>query len=626
MLGTLTTIFGTEVLKIILANNLKKMNLEMFHFEKDEMNKFKNNFPKFYGNHFKEICKWADSIPFIGLAKPKKTEVSTIELIIASDIIRYKDDDKQKINEFDILNTNENILLLGAPGAGKTTTLKRLIIKYFCDFKELENPGFPVLVRLRDIPFESTLYKYILDIFGIRYEDKITKFNKKIKKKDKESEEIYVEEEVIVEKVTTYVGKTPINIFMANFLNESNCLLMLDGIDELHKSVQLKTFREIEELGLKLDKARIIMTVRKSELNKIIDSFTTFEIASLSFSQIREISSKWLVNSDDFIIELEKKPYKDLANRPIFLTFLLILFEKYSTLPTQPSEVYEDTTYLILKEWDEHRDIIRLSKYGDFNTRKKIKFISELSYNLTYKVKQKVFSTRDLEQIYELISKKYGLPEDDAKSVVSEIESHTGLIVESKSRNFEFSHLSMQEFLCAKHIVNLPYSKETINYFLEYPEPLAIAICISGEPSLWFANLILNSSLNITNFKTKVKVYFSSIYTLLSRLLVETPSFKESEELGLAFFYLITNLHSNSNFKLLIDEWFEYPNVKESIAMCLRTTHFSTTARGYYLITRKNVTQTDYFINIPNSGEIPNEFIKKMVSENLIKLKNNLIE
>ena len=217
------------------------------------------------------------------------------------------------------------------------------------------------------------------------------------------------------------------------------------------------------------------------------------------------------------------------------------------------------------------------------------------------------------------------MPEDDAKSVVSEIESHTGLIVESKSRNFEFSHLSMQEFLCAKHIVNLPYSKETINYFLEYPEPLAIAICISGEPSLWFANLVLNNSLNITNFKTNVKVYFSSIYTLLSRLLVETPSFKESEELGLAFFYLITNLHSKSSFKLLIDEWFAYPNVKESIAISLKKTHFSTTRRGYHLVTRKNATQTDYFIKVPNNGEIPDEYIKSLKNENLITLKNDHI-
>jgi predicted NACHT family NTPase len=626
MVSGIAKIIGTEILKLIVSNGLKKIKPEMFHYEKDEMEKFKDNFKKQYGNHFREICSWANSIPFIGLAKPKETDSSTVELIIASDIIRYERGDEHKVNELEILNSQHHILLIGAPGAGKTTTLKRIILKYFNEFSSMDNPGYPVLVRLRDIPAESTLFKYILDIFAITYIDKEIKVEKTRKKKDEKTKEIYYEE-YVEEKLITYVGTTPIQNFMAVFLNESNCMLILDGIDELHKSIQLSTFREIEQLGLKLDRAKILMTVRKSELNKVIDSFTIFEIAALSSKQIREIAGKWLKNSDQFIIELEKKPYRDLANRPIFLTFLLILFERYSTIPMQPSEVYEDTTYLILKEWDEHRDIVRTSRYGDFNTRKKLKFIAELSYCLTYKIKQKVFSSKDLEKIYIQINSKYGLPDDDVKTVVSEIESHTGLIVESTYKNFEFSHLSMQEFLCAKHIVNLPYSKETIAYFLEYPEPLAIAVCISGEPSIWFANLILNSSLNITNFKSNEKPYLRSVYSILTRLLVETPSFSKSEELGLAFIYLISNLHPNKNFELLLDEWFEYPEVKESLALGLKKCKFSTTRRGYHLITKTNPTNTNYFITIPNSGEIPDNYIKKMREANLILLaRTGIIE
>lgn len=643
MISGIAKIVGTEVLKTIVSSTIKKIKPEMFNFEKDEMSKFKNNFPKFYENHFKEICRWADTIPFIGLAKPRNTGKSTIELIIASDIVRYESNHELKINESEILDTNDHILLIGAPGAGKTTTLKRLILRYLNEFSSLENPGFPILVRLRDIPPELTLFKYILNIFSISYHDEVIKVEKIVRKKSKKGKSNKIQsrferqnelidfdedyENIVEEKILTYVGNTPIDNFMATFLNENNCMLILDGIDELHKSVQSNTFKSIKQLGLKLDRAKILMTVRKSELHKIIDSFVIYEIASLNPSQIKEIASKWLDESDKFIIELEKKPYKDLANRPIFLTFLLILFEKYNTLPTQPSEVYEDTTYLILKEWDEHRDIVRISKYGDFNTRKKLKFISELSYYLTYKIKQKVFSSRDLENLYIQINKKYGLPDNSAKSVVLEIESHTGLIVESTFKNFEFSHLSIQEFLCAKHLVNLPYSKETISYFLEYPEPLAIAICISGEPSIWFANLILNSSLNITNFKQNEKNYLSSVYTLLTRLLVETPAFKRSEELGLSFFYLISNLQSNDDFKLLLDEWFNYPEVKESLALSLKNCHYSTTRRGYYIITKKTITETEYFIRVPNTGEIPNNYIKHLQNQNLIALtKQNIIE
>ncbi len=651
MIEGIAKIIGTEVLKTITSNTLKRIKPEMFNSEKDAMTKFKENFAKHYETHFKEVCKWAGTIPFIGLAKPKDTRSSTIELIIATNIVSYNDDGAGRIDEKQILNSKNHILLLGSPGAGKTTTLKRLVISYIMDFSNWENAGFPILIRLRDIPPEQTLLKYILNIFSIHYEDKMVSVLKTIKKRKTSSElkeerklmeqkskksgkpydesaiELFYFETVTEQKLLTTVGSTPIEIFLSHFLNENKCFLILDGFDELHESLKPDTLKSVKELGLRLDRAKILMTVRKSELNKIIDNFLIYEVANLNSNQIKQIASKWLANSDAFVIELEKKPYRDLANRPIFLTFLLILFEKYSTLPTQPSEVYEDTTYLIVKEWDEHRDIERPSKYGDFNTRKKIKFISELSYYLTYKIRQKVFSSKDLILIYEQISKKYGLPEDDSKAVVLEIESHTGLIVESTYKNFEFSHLSIQEFLCAKHLVHLPYSKETINYFFEYPEPLAIAVCISGEPSTWFTNLILNSSLNINNFRNRAENYSSAIYTILTRLLVETPSFKRSDELGLSFFYLITNFHINENFTHLLDEWFDYPEIQESLASVLKGCKYARTIKNCVVVTKTAPTETNYFIKIPNNGEFPNRYIKVLEDKGLVVLnKHNFID
>lgn len=291
----------------------------------------------------------------------------------------------------------------------------------------------------------------------------------------------------------------------------------------------------------------------------------------------------------------------------------------------KPSEVYEEATYLIVKEWDEHRDIVRHSKYSDFNTRKKIKFIAEVSYLLTYKAKQKVFTSKMLESIYIEICDKYNLPADEMKMVVSEIESHTGMIVESKYRHFEFSHLSIQEFLCAQHLVNLPYSKETIEYFLEYPEPLAIAVSISGEPSLWLANLLLNSSLNINNFKDSKEAYFSSVYTLLNRLLVESPSFKVTLELGFTFFYLIANFYKNERFPALLDVLFEYPGVKGSLVMFLRGCTYQNTLKGFYLINKKQPSTTKYFITIPHIGEMPCSYFETLVEDKLLIVNKGII-
>lgn len=618
-------LIGTETLKIIISNTLKKIKPDMFDDKKGELEKLKHKFGELYEQHFIEITKWATTIPFIGLSKPKITFASTIELIIASDIIKIQNNKIEAVNEFELLDSPNNIILIGAPGAGKTTTLKRLILKYLTELNTFNNTGFPILIRLRDVSPESTILKHLLDIFSIKHEDKIVKYEKKVRKVNKRTKEPYFQK-TIEEKIETFIGETPIISFVSKFLNQTNCLLMLDGLDEIDKSIQLETIRTIESVGLKLSNAKILMTVRKSELNKVIDNFHTCEISPLTQNQIVEISSKWVSNSTDFINELSKRPYRDLANRPIFLTLLLILFEKYSSLPPQPSEVYEDATFLIIKDWDDHRDIIRNSIYSDFNTRKKLKFISEVSYNLTYKIKQKIFSSKDLENVYNDIHEKYGLPSNEIKKVVSEIESHTGLITESNYKNFEFSHLSIQEFLCAKHLVNLPYSKETIDYFFEYPEPLAIAICISGEPSQWFSNLILNSSLNITNFKGNVSSYNSSIYTLLNRLLVERPNFRKSLELGFSFLYLITHFLRNENFKPVLEEWFYYENVAKSISLALKGCTYKDTYNKTYLIARRNATKTNFFISIPTQSEIPEEFLENLIEQKLIELNKDEIK
>jgi flagellar biosynthesis GTPase FlhF len=137
MIAGILKVVGTEVLKNITSQVLKNIKTENFQTEKKTINKLHETFSHRYGSHFDEICRWANSIPFIGLTNPKKTNISTIELMIASNIRTSKN--SNIIHEVDILNSNDNILLVGAPGAGKTTTLKRLILRYVAEFSNLQN-------------------------------------------------------------------------------------------------------------------------------------------------------------------------------------------------------------------------------------------------------------------------------------------------------------------------------------------------------------------------------------------------------------------------------------------------------------------------------------------------------
>ena len=74
--------------------------------------------------------------------------------------------------------------------------------------------------------------------------------------------------------------------------------------------------------------------------------------------------------------------------------------------------------------------------------------------------------------------------------MVDEIQSSTGIMIAS-SIGYEFSHLSLQEYLCADYIVREPFAENLPKYVAEYPAPSAISISLSSNSSTWFAGLVL---------------------------------------------------------------------------------------------------------------------------------------
>lgn len=219
----------------------------------------------------------------------------------------------------------------------------------------------------------------------------------------------------------------------------------------------------------------------------------------------------------------------------------------------------------MLREWDAERSIRRPSQYAAFSSERKLKFLAAVAYFLTYLVKIKAFTTRDLEKVYSRIYEGFNLPKNEAHAVVTEIESHTGLILAAGFDRYEFSHLSLQEYLAAEYISREAHSLHIHDYLREYPAPIAVALTLVSDASGFFAELFLKQEPPSAQI----------IRSFVSRLLIEGPTFQPSPLFGAAFLRLISYYQYDDSLVQTLISVLELGGAKASLAKAFSVYHRS---------------------------------------------------
>ncbi len=601
-------IFANNVIDKITNNLIDIFSKKLQHYLEESPNSL-GNLEKKLSFHLNEVCNWSKRIQFYGLGKAKEVINDTIKLEMLDTTRKFRNIHKSynRYDEQELLNDQQNYLLLGDPGSGKTTTLKRLASEIILNQKETYLYRYPLLIRLRDFKEKDVLHKYISDILGINYQI--------VYEKDEKNQII---------DTKTYIEQELIEIAIPRILNKTNAILLIDGLDEVSPySFQLKIENEIVDLARKLKTSKIILTSRSGTHNKPLDGFNVFEICGLTTKQQKNITHIWLEDKDseEFLYRLEKRSYNDLADRPLFLCQLLFLFSHHNYLPKDSSTIYDKTVLMFLEDWDNERRIKRLSKYSSFEPKMKLKFLSELSYRLTYKIKTKKFSEGDLMSCYNDMCESFDLPCEEAMQVAQELETHTGIIVSSIGDNFEFSHLSIQEYLCAEYISRDSFSTNIKSYITEYPAPLAVAVNLSSNPTSWFANLILNNK-NWKSFNG------NSLNILLTRMFVENPKFKTDEELGFAVIKLFFNFYKVGSYQLNnnLGKLLNIDHVKKSLVLAIRNYVVDTESdksQYYHFIPNFILENKEFSVDfekvLPSKGSFPKKHFDPIFEEFNIK-------
>jgi len=475
------------------------------------------------------VTEWAASISFRDIAEAKSLSSVYIKLdaylLPVNSHFEIKERENKVRLEDEVLNGDQHCVILGQPGAGKTTSMKHLCSLVLETGSAVEKKyNFPILIQLRhlyggdqqldkDTDRSNILLQKLCQLvsasFSINRGGKLTSLGS--------------HDDVTWSTLLT-------------FFDTLAPLIVIDGFDEIPiPSDRDLAISEIRKL-MQLRKAKVVLTSRTGDFWYEINNSRTFEIAPLSGSQVHQFTKKWLGarRGEEIRHQLEISPYNDSTLKPLTLAHLCSIYERIGKIPDKPKSIYRKIVFLLLEEWDSQRSIRRTSSYAKFELDRKLEFLSNLAFHLTVKFRSTVFELEHLEAAYNAIHLDYGLDKSESIAVANELESHTGLFIQAGYRKYEFSHKSIQEFLTAEYIVKLPTIPKKQEELALLANELAIAVSISSIPSIYYIELVINRL-----SRAKLQPEFWSVF--ITRLIMENPDFSAHEDLQLAIAITLTS-------------------------------------------------------------------------------------
>jgi predicted NACHT family NTPase len=348
--------------------------------------------------------------------------LETVELIRAADLKTFDrfllgKVQQEQIPGLEAVERFSKLMILGKPGAGKTTFLKHLAIECISgNFRADYVPVFVTLKSFAEADGQPGLLNYL--------------------------------HQLIPQAQTV--------------LDAGKALILLDGLDEVRETDGDRVLRQIRDFARQFWGNQFVITCRIAAHEYTFEQFTEIEIADFNAEQIADFVTKWFacrndsVKAERFLEKLKQnKPIQELASSPLLLTLLCLVFEDGADFPANRADLYKEGIDVMLKKWDAKRNIERAQIYKKLSLKRKEGLLSHVAY-ITFSAGNYFFKQRDVERyISEYITNLPGVSNEpealelDSAAVLKSIEAQHGLFVERARNIYSFSHLTFHEYFTA---------------------------------------------------------------------------------------------------------------------------------------------------------------------------------
>ena len=348
---------------------------------------------------------------------------------------------EKRIPALEAVQTYKKLIILGKPGAGKTTFLKYLAIQ--CNEAKFEPDCLPIFITLKDFAesqHNPSLLTYMATSAG---------YDLPVETNDSEWLD-----------------------GLDQILGAGRALILLDGLDEVRAEDHQRVIKEIRTFSERFWQNQFVMTCRIAAWDYVFEKFTEVEVADFDEAQIAAFVAKWFhakaVKPEQFLSQLSQHPrIQQLAISPLLLTLICLAFEESGGFPSSRSELYKEGIDALLKKWDAKRGIQRDQVYKNLSRLRKEDLLSYLALitfkNKAFFFKQSVAERHIVDYIRNLAAADADgeMLQIDSEVILHSIEAQHGLLIERAKGIYSFSHLTFHEFFVAREIVTNSLSLET---------------------------------------------------------------------------------------------------------------------------------------------------------------------
>ena len=408
---------------------------------------------------------------------------------------------------------NPKVVVLGGPGAGKTTFLRFLALMHADAI--VDTPK-----HLELLPFFVHLPHFAKTNQGL-FEFAI---------------------ETLIKATDKYAADFASRVFGAG-----KALLLLDSYDEIPRAQRSDVIIRIKLFESLYPNVRIVLSCRTADYEEPLPNFCEVEVSKLNHDAITKIVRAWFdgeASKTTALINLIKsdKGVEDLTETPLLLSLLCIQYRHDLQLPKRKTELYKRCIYALLRDWDSERGFSRDSAYEGMSDDRKERLFEHIAGQFFIEHELYEFKNEQMISVVGRFIECLDMPSSDAPSIINEIERHHGIIEQVSQDYFSFSHTTMQDYFVARHLLSKRVELNEITKNIEnenWHPVIEFVLALAEEPKEILELLIHKSEMNgLSNFPPMARR--TKLLMLLYKGMLAAP-FVSKELSGKCYEHLVTS-------------------------------------------------------------------------------------